>query len=54
MTVEHLAESLRRRPLPIMGMIAENAFVLDVRTLRDSEIAEVITAFRGVFPSEKV
>jgi L-seryl-tRNA(Ser) seleniumtransferase len=45
---EHLAERLRRRSPALIGMIADGAFVLDVRTLRDSEIAEVVQAFRSV------
>ncbi len=45
-TAERLSELLRRHQPPVMGMIAEGAFVLDVRTLRDGEIAEVVQAFR--------
>ena len=45
-TAEQIAESLRRGDPPIVGMRAEGRFVLDVRTLREPEIGEVIQAFR--------
>ncbi len=45
MTVEQLADRLRRGTPALVGMLAEGAFVLDVRTLRDDEIAEVARAF---------
>ena len=45
-TVEQLAEALRRHQPSVMGMIAADALVLDVRTLRDTEIAEIAQAFR--------
>ncbi len=48
MTVERLAERLRRGSPPLVGMLADDAFVVDVRTLRDEEIAEVAWAFREV------
>ena len=48
MSVEHLAERLRRGSPPLIGMLTEGAFVLDVRTLRDEEIAEVARVFRDV------
>jgi L-seryl-tRNA(Ser) seleniumtransferase len=44
---QHLAERLRLGSPALIGMITDGAFVLDVRTLRDSEIAEVVQAFRG-------
>jgi L-seryl-tRNA(Ser) seleniumtransferase len=35
--LEHLAQTLRSLPTPVLGRITQDAFVLDVRTLADAE-----------------
>ena len=35
--LEHLAQTLRALPTPVLGRITQDAFVLDVRTLADAE-----------------
>jgi L-seryl-tRNA(Ser) seleniumtransferase len=46
-SADDLAAALRRRPPPVVGMVSEGEFVLDVRTIADDEIGSVIAAFRG-------
>ncbi|MBV9850053.1 MAG: L-seryl-tRNA(Sec) selenium transferase, partial [Armatimonadetes bacterium] len=48
LTAAYLAERLRRSKPPLIGMLTDDAFVMDVRTLRDSEVTEVVRAFGDV------
>ena len=54
MTVEQLADRLRRGRPPVIGMLADGAFVLDVRTLCDAEITLAVAAFQRVLDSAEV
>lgn len=44
LTVDALEEALRRRPLPIIGRISHDRYLLDVRTLMKSDFAAVADA----------
>ena len=48
MTVEQLAERLRRHDPPVMGMLADGWLVLDLRTVREDEMREIVQAVRKV------
>ena len=50
LTVERLAERLRQGRPALVGMLADNAFILDVRTLADTDLPEVAQAFRRALP----
>ena len=45
-SVEQLAERLRRADLPVMGVLADGVLALDVRTVRDDEFALIVRAMR--------
>lgn len=44
-SVTQLAQHLRRRRLPIVGRIADDRFIMDVRTIAEDDISEIETAF---------
>ena len=48
MSVEEIASALRRHAPPVMGMLADGWLVLDVRTVREEEMREVVQALREV------
>jgi L-seryl-tRNA(Ser) seleniumtransferase len=48
---QQLEEKLRKRPLPIVGRISQGAFLLDLRTLTDKDITEIISALQAVVAS---
>ena len=48
MSVEEIASALRRHDPPVMGMLADGWLVLDVRTVREDEMREVVQALREV------
>ena len=48
MSVEELASALRRHDPPVMGMLADDWLALDVRTVREDEMQEVVHALRDV------
>ena len=48
MTVAALASALRRHDPPVMGMLADGWLALDVRTVRDDEMQEIVQALRDV------
>ena len=48
MSVEELASALRRHNPPVMGILADGWLALDVRTVREDEMRELVAAFRGV------
>ena len=50
MTVEQLAESLRRHDPPILGILTDGWFTLDLRTVREDETKEIEAAVRNVPP----
>lgn len=41
LTVDALAEALRRAPLPIIGRISQGQYLLDVRTLQDEDFSRI-------------
>ena len=49
MTVDALERALRLREIPIVGRIAHDRYLLDVRTLREEDFAEVETALAEVW-----
>ena len=49
MTVDGLERALRLRERPIVGRIAHDRYLLDVRTLREEDFAEVETALTEVW-----
>jgi len=48
---QQLEEKLRTRPLPIIGRIAQDTFLLDLRTITDQDIAEIISALQSIVAS---
>ena len=48
LSVEQLAERLRRHDPPVMGMLTDGWFTLDLRTVREEEMREIVTAIRTV------
>ena len=46
LSVEQLAEALRRSHPPVMGMLADGCLALDVRTVRDDELALIVQAIK--------
>ena len=49
LSVEELAERLRRHDPPVMGMLTDGWFALDLRTVRAEETREMVTAIRTVW-----
>ncbi len=47
-TPDALAAALRRARTPVIGMIRDDRFLMDVRTLTDGEVTGVVDAFRGL------
>ena len=45
-SVEHLAEALRRSNPPVMGVLTDGVLALDVRTVRDDEFALIVGAMQ--------
>ncbi len=48
MTVEQIAEALRLRQPAILGMRADDWYVMDVRTVGDDEVGAIVAAFRAL------
>jgi L-seryl-tRNA(Ser) seleniumtransferase len=48
LTPDALAAALRKARPPVIGMIREDRFVMDVRTLTDDDIIKVVDAFLGL------
>jgi len=48
-SVADLARRLRRAPMPLLARLQAEALWLDVRTLKDSELSEVVAALRFAF-----
>ncbi len=48
LTPDALAAALRKARPPVIGMIREDRFVMDVRTLTDDDIIRVVDAFLGL------
>jgi L-seryl-tRNA(Ser) seleniumtransferase len=46
LSVNALEERLRKRPLPVIGRIQNDRFILDVRTIRTSHIAHIAEAVK--------
>ena len=47
MTVEALAAALRRHDPPVMGVLADGWVALDVRTVREDEMKEIVPGVLG-------
>lgn len=45
---QQLEEKLRIRFLPIIGRISQDAYLLDLRTLSDSDISDIISALQSI------
>jgi L-seryl-tRNA(Ser) seleniumtransferase len=45
---QQLEQKLRTSPLPIIGRISQGAFLLDLRTVTDKDIPEIITALQAI------
>ena len=48
LSVEQLSERLRRHDPPVMGMLTDGWFTLDLRTVREEETKELVAAMRDV------
>jgi L-seryl-tRNA(Ser) seleniumtransferase len=48
LTVDQLAEALRKCAVPVIGRIQNDAFTMDVRTLIDGDAEVIIEAFRDL------
>ena len=46
LTVDALAEKLRRFPLPIIGRISQGQYLLDVRTLLEEDVDDICRAVK--------
>ncbi len=46
MTTEQFAEALRRSDPPVMGVLTDGVFALDVRTVRDAEFPLIVRAIK--------
>jgi len=46
-SIEQLAEALRRGNPPVLGVLSDGAFALDVRTVRDDEFPLIVQAIRA-------
>ncbi len=47
---EELARKLRLAPVPVLGRIQDQKYLLDGRTIRDDEFDFVVDAFRAAVP----
>ncbi|MDD2364568.1 MAG: L-seryl-tRNA(Sec) selenium transferase [Desulfuromonadaceae bacterium] len=47
-SARELEEGLRKQPVPVIGRISRGDFILDLRTINDSDWEDVITGFRAV------
>jgi L-seryl-tRNA(Ser) seleniumtransferase len=45
---QQLEQRLRKRALPILGRISKGVFVLDMRTLSDNDILDIISALKPI------
>jgi L-seryl-tRNA(Ser) seleniumtransferase len=45
---QQLEQTLRTRFLPIIGRISQETFLLDLRTLADQDIPDIITALQSI------
>jgi len=45
---QQLEQKLRTSPLPIIGRISQGAFLLDLRTVTDKDIPEIISALQSI------
>jgi L-seryl-tRNA(Ser) seleniumtransferase len=48
-TVNELEKNLRRSPLPVIGRIEEDRFILDMRTVGDDEVPIIVNILAQVF-----
>jgi len=48
LSAQQLEQKLRASPLPVIGRISQGEFLLDLRTLSDQEIPEIITALQSI------
>jgi L-seryl-tRNA(Ser) seleniumtransferase len=47
-TPDALAAALRKARTPVIGMIRDDRFLMDVRTVMDGEVTGIVDAFRGL------
>ena len=47
-TPDALAAALRKARTPVIGMIRDDRFLMDVRTVTDGEVTGIVDAFRGL------
>ncbi|MRR54359.1 MAG: L-seryl-tRNA(Sec) selenium transferase [Deltaproteobacteria bacterium] len=48
LSAQQLEQKLRTSPLPVIGRISQGEFLLDLRTLSDQEIPEIIAALQSI------
>jgi L-seryl-tRNA(Ser) seleniumtransferase len=48
LSAQQLEQKLRTSPLPVIGRISQDAFLLDLRTVTDKDILEVISALQAI------
>ena len=48
LSAEQLAAALRRHDPPVIGMLSHDWLTLDVRTVREAELREIVTAFQDI------
>jgi L-seryl-tRNA(Ser) seleniumtransferase len=48
LSAQQLEQKLRTSPLPVIGRISQGEFLLDLRTLSDQEIPEIIAALKSI------
>ncbi len=48
LSAEQLAAALRRHNPPVIGMLSDDWLTLDVRTVRDAELREIVAAFQDI------
>jgi L-seryl-tRNA(Ser) seleniumtransferase len=48
LSAQQLEQKLRTSPLPIIGRISQGEFLLDLRTVSDTDLPEIITALQAI------
>lgn len=50
---EGLEKCLREREVPVLGLIRQDTFLLDVRTLNDADLPEILAGLEGNIPPRR-